>query len=145
MKRTQAFCLRAAAVQGFLAVSGGAFGAHGLKFLLAGLPAGQIAERQSWAATGAHYQLVHAAALLALAALAPRLVESRLAHVGRAFFYGPLLFAASLYALALGAPPWVGALTPLGGLGMLLGWALLFFSWDFRQGPAAGPSSPKGA
>lgn len=139
MERIQRFCLKAAAVQGFMAVACGAFGAHGLKSLNAGLPPDQAALRLEWAATGARYQLIHAAALLALAALAPRLKSGRARWSARAFFYGPLVFSATLYAMALGAPLWLGAVTPLGGLCMLAGWALLFAAWDGSA--AASPAS----
>jgi uncharacterized membrane protein YgdD (TMEM256/DUF423 family) len=98
--------------------------------LNAGLPPDQAALRLDWVSTGARYQLIHAAALLALAALAPRLKSGRARWSARAFFYGPLLFSATLYAMALGAPLWLGAVTPLGGLFMLAGWALLFSAWD---------------
>jgi len=130
MEQIQTFCLRAAAVQGFMAIACGAFGAHGLKSLCAGMPPDQAALRLDWVSTGARYQLAHAAALLALAALAPRLKTARARWVARAFFYGTLIFSATLYAMALGAPLWLGAVTPLGGLFMLAGWALLSASWD---------------
>lgn len=126
-------CLRAASIQGFMAVACGAFGAHGLKGLLSGLPADQAAARLDWVATGARYQLIHAAALLALAGLAPRLAQDGVRWVASCFFYGPLIFAATLYAMALGAPTWLGAVTPLGGLLMLAGWALLFTAWDPKR------------
>jgi len=130
MEKTQRFCLKASAIQGFMAIACGAFGAHGLHSLNAGLPADQAAQRLDWVSTGARYQLAHAAALLALAALAPKLKPASACWAGRAFFYGPLMFSATLYAMALGAPLWLGAVTPLGGLAMLAGWALLFAAWD---------------
>jgi uncharacterized membrane protein YgdD (TMEM256/DUF423 family) len=130
LKHLQTFCLKAASVQGFMAVACGAFGAHGLQNLTAGLPPDQAAERLDWVSTGARYQLIHAAALLALAALAPGLKPRRARRAAQAFFYGPLIFSATLYAMALGAPLWLGAVTPLGGLLMLAGWAFLFAAWD---------------
>lgn len=134
MKNLQNTCLRAASVQGFMAVACGAFGAHGLKKLLTGLSADQAAARLDWVATGARYQLIHAAALLALAALADRLLARRALLAASCFFYGPLIFGITLYAMALGAPLWLGAVTPLGGLLMLAGWALLFWAWDRKRG-----------
>ncbi|HTA17325.1 MAG TPA: DUF423 domain-containing protein [bacterium] len=130
MEQIQSFCLKAAAVQGFMAIACGAFGAHGLQSLYAGLPPDQAAMRLGWVSTGSRYQLIHAVALLALAALVPRLKLARARWAAQAFFYGPLIFSATLYAMALGAPLWLGAVTPLGGLFMLAAWALLFAAWD---------------
>ena len=48
-----------------------------------------------------------------------------LAFAGVAFTFGTLLFSGSLYAMALGAPRWLGAVTPFGGLGFLAGWAVV--------------------
>ena len=45
--------------------------------------------------------------------------------VGWSFLLGSALFSGTLYAMALGAPRWLGAITPIGGLGMMLGWLLL--------------------
>ncbi|MGH7443153.1 MAG: DUF423 domain-containing protein [bacterium] len=135
MNQAQIYRVRMAAVQGFLAVCLGAFGAHGLKKLLVGLPPEEATKRLSWVATGARYQLVHAAALLALAALEGGAKRNRnLERAGFCFFYGPLLFAATLYAMALGAPLWLGAVTPIGGLLMIVGWALLGFSASLSAG-----------
>ncbi|HTB23168.1 MAG TPA: DUF423 domain-containing protein [bacterium] len=134
MQKLQAFCLRAASLQGFLAVAFGAFGAHGLHSLDADLPMDLAAQRLDWVSTGARYQLIHAAALLALAALAPQLKPRAAGWAAQAFFFGPLVFSATLYAMALGAPLWLGAVTPLGGLAMLAGWLLLM---------GAGAGAPK--
>ena len=41
------------------------------------------------------------------------------------FLAGMVLFSGSLYAMALGAPRWFGAITPLGGLAFIVGWAVL--------------------
>jgi uncharacterized membrane protein YgdD (TMEM256/DUF423 family) len=124
----ETFCLSFAGLQGGLAVAFGAFGAHALKTKVAALDPGEAAKILAWVDTGAKYQLVHAAALLALAALGPRLAPgpARLAAHGLA--WGPLLFSATLYAMALGGPRWLGALTPLGGLGMLAGWGALLWA-----------------
>jgi uncharacterized membrane protein YgdD (TMEM256/DUF423 family) len=121
------FCLNFAALNGFLAVAAGAFGAHSLRAQVAGLPPEEAAKILGWVATGSQYQLLHAAALLALAALAPRL-GPKAYWAAHGFAWGALLFSATLYLMALGAPRWLGAVTPLGGLGMLLGWLSLFWS-----------------
>jgi uncharacterized membrane protein YgdD (TMEM256/DUF423 family) len=130
-------CVAGAGLQGLLAIGFGAFGAHGLKHAVSGLPADDAARLLGYLDTGARYQLVHAAALLALAALWPALAPRprRLALAG--FFWGPLVFSASLYAMALGGPLWLGAVTPLGGLLMLAGWAALIWAGLRRPAQAA--------
>jgi uncharacterized membrane protein YgdD (TMEM256/DUF423 family) len=107
------------AVSGFLAVGLGAFGAHGL-------PAGTSAQALEWWKTAALYQLVHALALVLLGAL-PYSGTARDA-AGWAFLLGSAVFSGTLYAMTLGAPRFLGAITPLGGLGMLAGWLLLAFA-----------------
>ncbi len=103
-----------AAVNGFLAVAAGAFGAHG------------VADPQvkDWLRTGAAYQLAHAAAGLGCLALVRAGVASA-GWAGWLFGAGGLVFGGSLYLLAItGARLW-GAVTPLGGLLFLAGWAAL--------------------
>jgi uncharacterized membrane protein YgdD (TMEM256/DUF423 family) len=98
------------ALSGAIAVIAGAYGAHGA--------AGKAAQ---WLGTGAHYQMVHAAAgLLAL---------GRSRGAAALLLLGAALFAGTLYAMAFGGPRWLGAVTPLGGLGMILGWVWLAIAW----------------
>jgi uncharacterized membrane protein YgdD (TMEM256/DUF423 family) len=124
------FILFFAGLHGFLAVALGAFGAHGLKGRVAGLGPAEAAKILDWVDKGAKYQLAHAAALLALAALWPRLAPGPAGLAAHGFAWGPLLFSLTLYAMALGGPRWLGAVTPLGGLGLLLGWgALVWAAW----------------
>jgi len=104
---------RLAALSGAMAVVAGAFGAHGAS-----------GEAAQWLKTGGEYQLVHA-----LAAFAAR----RYPRAAALFLAGSLLFAVTLYAMALGGPRWLGAVTPLGGLGMIAGWCLLAWSYDARK------------
>jgi uncharacterized membrane protein YgdD (TMEM256/DUF423 family) len=136
-------CVAGAGLQGLLAIGFGAFGAHALKQVVASLPPEEAARRLAWVDTGSKYQLAHAAALLALAALWPAL-SSRPRNLALAgFFWGPLLFSASLYAMALGGPLWLGALTPVGGTLMLSGWAALIWAGLRRhQTGKEGLSSP---
>ena len=103
-----------AALSGALAVGAGAFGAHGAS--------GEAAE---WLKTGGHYQLVHAVAAL---------VALKLDAKGPAtcFVVGGLIFAGTLYLMALGAPRWFGAITPIGGLALIGGW--LWLAWSVRSG-----------
>ncbi len=107
------------AVYGFFAVALGAFGAHGLKSRVAEAALG-------WWQTGVHYHGLHALALLAVGLLALHLPDSRLLRgAGWAFTVGVALFAGSLYLLTLGAPRWMGSVTPVGGVLLLIGWGLL--------------------
>ncbi|WP_374658284.1 DUF423 domain-containing protein [Phenylobacterium sp.] len=104
----------AAAVGGFLAVGFGAFAAHGL-----GDP-----KAKEWMHTGATYAFMHVMAVFAAAFLASR--GSRRARIAPPLFLaGVVLFSGSLFAMALGAPRWFGAITPIGGLLFLVGWAVL--------------------
>ena len=98
-----------AALSGAMAVGAGAFGAHGAS-----------AQPAEWLKTGAHYQLIHAVAAL---------VALRLEARGPAtlFVLGGLIFAGTLYLMALGAPRWFGAITPIGGAALIAGW--LWLAW----------------
>ena len=101
---------RLAAISGAVAVAAGAYGAHEAT--------GVAAE---WLKTGAVYEMVHAVAVLALALAGA-------AGIGAwAMLGGSAVFAGTLYAMALGAPHILGAVTPLGGLGMIVGWLLVAF------------------
>lgn len=111
-----------ASVLGLLGVAAGAFGAHALRDAV---PATDLA---IWK-TAAHYQQLHAAVLLGVAALAQRgghdgfTKPLRVAAV--AFVLGILIFAGTLDAIVLGGPRILGAVTPLGGLCLMAGWAAL--------------------
>lgn len=108
------------AVNAFLAVALGAFGAHALR---ARLPAALLAVYQ----TGVQYHLVHALGLLLVALLADRLAGAGalVAASGWLLAAGIVLFSGSLYALAITGVRVLGAITPLGGVCFLVGWALL--------------------
>lgn len=107
-----------AALFGFTGVGLGAFAAHGLK--------GQLsAEYLAVFQTGLHYQMLHALALLALAALWQRLGGRLLTAAGVCFCVGILLFSGSLYALTLSGIGALGMITPVGGLMFLAGWLCL--------------------
>lgn len=97
-----------------VAVALGAFGAHGLRGSL-------DAEALGWWQTAVAYLLPHAVAVVALG-LSSR---SRFALPAWLMTVGAALFAATLFAMALGAPRWLGAITPLGGVAMISGWLLL--------------------
>lgn len=107
------------AVLGFLGVAFGAFGAHALKVRLS-------AEMLGVFETGVRYQMYHALAVLIVAAAIGSLGNARLLVIaGWAFVAGILLFSGSLYALALTGVGVLGAVTPVGGLLFLAGWACL--------------------
>lgn len=110
--------LLSASLNGFLGVAAGAFGAHALK---SRLPADLLAVFE----TGARYQLVHAVALLGVAWLAEASPGKLPRTAGACFTLGTLLFSGSLYALAFSGVRALGAITPLGGVALLAGWALL--------------------
>ena len=97
-----------------LAVALGAFGAHAMKAHL-------DAEALGWWQTAVQYQMWHALAVVALGLSGlswVRLPAWLLAA-------GAVIFAGTLYAMALGAPRWFGAITPVGGTAMIAGWAIL--------------------
>ncbi len=109
------------ALSGLIAVAIGAFGAHALRDRLAADMLG------TWQ-TAAAYQMYHALALLAVGIVLGRFsVDGSvwLTVAGWAFVAGAVLFSGSLYALALSGTTWLGAITPIGGLAFLLGWAAL--------------------
>jgi uncharacterized membrane protein YgdD (TMEM256/DUF423 family) len=102
-----------AGLTGALGVAAGAFGAHALKGAI-------TPERLATWNTGAHYHLLHAIVLLLLATAAPR---RRGAF--SLFTAGIVLFSGSLYALVLLDLPVLGAVTPFGGVALILGWLSL--------------------
>src|SRR5213080_1684065 len=107
-----------AAINGFLAVAAGAFGAHALQGRL-DAHALQVFE------TGARYQMYHALAM-GLAALAMRGAAVTLATAAAAFFLaGIVLFSGSLFLLALTGTREFGVVTPFGGAAFLVGWIAL--------------------
>lgn len=111
---TQSSALRTAAALGFLAVVLGAFGAHGLKDLLASHQMAGIWEKAVF------YHFIHAVVLFVLA-----FRSSGIGGPWWSFLIGIILFSGSLYLLALTQWKWFGAITPLGGLSFLAGWLWL--------------------
>ena len=109
-----------AGLAGALAVGLGAYGAHGLEAALVG--AEDVAKRIGWWHTAVAYHLPHALAFAVCAWLLERRPGRAPVVAGVAFAIGVLLFSGTLYAMALGAPRWLGAITPLGGLSLIVGW-----------------------
>jgi uncharacterized membrane protein YgdD (TMEM256/DUF423 family) len=98
----------------------GAFGAHGLKDRLTEL--GQAANFQ----TAAHYHMYCALTLLAVGSLVLLgRTGTAVSVAGWSIWLGSLIFSGSLYLLAVTGANWLGAITPLGGVAMLVGWAAL--------------------
>jgi uncharacterized membrane protein YgdD (TMEM256/DUF423 family) len=109
---------------GCLAVGLGAFGAHGLATRMAALPDG--AQRLDWWKTAALYHLLH---VLALALAAGLLGDTRPGKLAcAAFTTGIVLFSGSLYTMTLTGIRVLGAVTPLGGLALMVGWVALAFA-----------------
>ena len=102
------------------AVLFGAFGAHALRETLSAHDSIQIWE------TAVRYQMWHALALIMLSMIpVPQSIPKM---TGPCFLVGSLLFSGSLYGLALDGPKWLGPVTPLGGLCLMIGWVLLVYS-----------------
>lgn len=103
---------------GFIGVALGAFGAHSMRGVYA-IRAMEIFE------TGVKYQMYHAAVLVALGALAVKGQDFRGPTL--CFAIGTFIFSASLYALVFTNWRWFGAITPIGGLTLLVGWGWLIW------------------
>ncbi len=113
--------LLAGAVAAFIAVGFGAFGAHGLRGRL-------TPDMLAVFETGVRYHMYHALALLLTAALVPRIEGKAIVAAGWLFVAGIVLFSGSLYLLAVTGVTVLGAITPIGGVAFLAGWALLAVS-----------------
>jgi uncharacterized membrane protein YgdD (TMEM256/DUF423 family) len=103
-----------AALAGLACVAFGAFAAHGVT----------DARAQGLLRTGAEYGLIHCLAVFAASSL-------RAQAAAALFLAGAVVFGGTLFAMALGAPQWLGAATPLGGLSFVAGWAAL--AWAARK------------
>ena len=112
-------CIRAGAALMLLGVVLGAFGAHALQQVLT---VKQLASYQ----TGVLYQQLHSLALILVGVIALVTPTSRwLPRAAVLFGVGILFFSGSIYALAFGAPRWLGMVAPIGGLSFMLGWLAL--------------------
>lgn len=111
------------AALGFTGVALGAFGAHGLKGAVEGLPDG--AQRLAWWDLAARYHLVHAVAVGLCAVLAAQVTSRLPVAAAWTLTLGVLLFSGSLYVMALTGVRALGAVTPVGGVAFLAGWTLI--------------------
>jgi uncharacterized membrane protein YgdD (TMEM256/DUF423 family) len=119
LRRSMNAWLLLAAINGFLAVAAGAFGAHALQGTL------DAAALQTFE-TGVRYHMYHALALGLTALAFKERAAARVAAV--LFLTGILLFSGSLYALALTGVRALGMVTPFGGVAFLAGWAALGYA-----------------
>ena len=126
--------LEMAAGHGLMAVALGAFGAHGLQKHAETWA--DAAKRLEWWQTASHYQLAHALALGLIGmwtrASTWESTPTALKISGWSFFIGALLFSGTLYLMTLSNQRWLGAITPLGGSLLLVGWAAML--WAAIQG-----------
>ena len=108
----------AGALAGLVGVAFGAFGAHGLRGRLS-------PEMLAVFETGVRYQMYHALALMLTSVAAGRAGGRAIAAAGWLFAAGIVLFSGSLYLLAVTGITGLGAVTPIGGVAFVLGWACL--------------------
>ena len=115
------------AINAFLCVAIGAFGAHGLK---ENLSTEMLAVYQ----TAVQYHFYHALGLVAVGLVLLHFPKSApVALSGWMMLAGIVLFSGSLYVLSLTGVRWLGAVTPFGGVAFLLAWALLAYGvWDAK-------------
>ena len=119
LRLTQMTAIRIAAASGALAVILGAFGAHGLKELLAQNGTAAIWDKAVF------YHCIHAVILFVLAQRQP--LKS---GPWWCFFLGIVIFSGSLYLLAVTNLHWLGTITPVGGVSLIAGWIWLSLaSW----------------
>ena len=122
------FFIQSGALLGLLGVALGAFGAHALKNMLEATGRGDTFE------TAVKYQFYHAFALVLVGLLMhtfgnnPTIVKL-LNWAGYSFLGGVIIFSGSLYILCFTGITWLGAITPLGGVALIAGWALVL--WAF--------------
>ncbi len=111
-----------AGINGFIAVSLGAFAAHGLRERIS-------PELLITFQTGVQYHMYHSLALFGVGLLAITFPKLNLLRTsGYLFMAGIILFSGSLYVLSLSGIRWLGAITPLGGVAFLAGWACLVWA-----------------
>jgi uncharacterized membrane protein YgdD (TMEM256/DUF423 family) len=109
------------AINAALAVMMGAFGAHGLKARM------DAALLETWA-TASLYHFHHALALLIVGVLVKQFGSAGIVGAGWTLFAGMVIFSGSLYLLVLTGQRWLGAVTPIGGTALIIGW--LWLAWS---------------
>lgn len=116
------FFIMAGSVTGLLGVALGAFGAHALKNFL------ESTQRTETFETAVKYMFYHSFALILVGILQKEFPVSTLNTAGWSFLIGIIIFSGSLFALCASGIKILGAVTPIGGVAMIVGWALLFWS-----------------
>ncbi|GAA0436051.1 DUF423 domain-containing protein [Lentibacillus halophilus] len=109
------------AINGFLAVALGAFGAHGLE--------GKVSEKAlgTWE-KAVNYQMFHTMAMLAVGLLLAKWQTGGLMWAGWMFFIGIILFSGTLYIYSVTGAKTFAMITPIGGVAFLIGWVLLGYA-----------------
>ena len=115
------FFFLSGAIAAFIAVALGAFGAHSRRTK-------RSPDMLNIFEVGVRYQMYHALGLIAVAWAMTRWPEANLNAAGWAFIVGIVVFSGSLYLLSATDIRWLGAITPIGGLAFLIGWAILVWS-----------------
>jgi uncharacterized membrane protein YgdD (TMEM256/DUF423 family) len=119
---TQKIILLIASALGALSVMIGAFGAHALAPML------QASNRTDTFETAVKYQMYHTLALLAVGLLLFKIEHPALQVAAWSFLIGILIFSGSLYTLTITGVTWLGAITPIGGTALIIGWGALFYA-----------------
>lgn len=114
--------LTIASISGILAVGLGAFGAHALKAKL------ELEGNLSTFHTAVQYHFYNTLGLLFIGILLTKYSNPYLSISGYLMMIGMLIFSGSLYLLAITNTKWLGAITPIGGLGLIGAWACLAFA-----------------
>ncbi len=110
------------AILGMLGVGFGAFGAHAFKPML------EASGRFDTFETGIKYMFYHALALILVGILAKDIQSKLLIYSGYGFLFGAVIFSGSLLILCFSGIKMMGAVAPIGGTLMIIGWFLLFLS-----------------
>ncbi|EOA03440.1 hypothetical protein HBH1_04577 [Herbaspirillum sp. BH-1] len=118
--------IAAGAINMFIAVGCGAFGAHGLKRMIS-------EEMLAIWHTAVTYQVMHALGMIAIALLMPRMAGAAMRWAGNLMLAGIVVFSGSLYLLALTGTRILGAITPLGGAAFLAAWLLVAWAACRRE------------
>jgi len=115
------FFFSAGVIAACIGVALGAFGAHSLRTKL-------TPDMLNIFEVGVRYQMYHAFGLIAVAWATTRWPEAKLNSAGWCFIAGIIIFSGSLYLLSATGMRWLGAVTPIGGLAFLAGWAILVWT-----------------
>ena len=116
------FFLLSGSVLGLLGVAIGAFGAHALKAML------EAAGRAETFETAVRYMFYHAIALVLVGVLSKEFPGTNIIWSGNAFLLGTLIFSGSLFLICFTGINVFGAVAPIGGTLLVIGWGLLFWS-----------------